>query len=94
MVHGYGLASDLASGLSQFMTRKEFTKISDFKGLALPHVTTHSELVSRQRAAVAAKKEKARVSSEDSKVSAPKKDDEWSGEGDDFVRQSDAMVAK
>lgn len=92
MVHGYGLASDLASGLSDFMVKKDFSKISEFRGLALPHVTAHSELVSRQRAAVAAKKmEKAKSSSG---VAAPKKDDEWSGEGDDFVRQSDAMVAK
>lgn len=92
MVHGYGLASDLASGLSQFMLKKGFGAISDFKGLALPHVTTHSELVSRQKAAVVAKKEKVKAASPS--VSAPKKDDEWSGEGDDFVRQSDAMVAK
>ena len=93
MVHGYGLASDLASGLSALMVKKDFSKISEFRGLALPHVTAHSELVARQRAAVAARKDKEKVKAANA-VAAPKKDDEWSGEGDDFVRQSDAMVAK
>ena len=85
MVHGYGLASDLASGLSDFMVKKEFSTIADFRGLALPHVTAHSELVSRQRAAVAAKKERkaaaaeASSSSGEGAVAAPKKDDEWKG---------------
>lgn len=94
MVHGYGLASELASGLSSFMLRKDFSKIADFKGLALPHVTSHSTLVARQREAVAAKREKARVSSSGGAVAPPAKDDEWSGDGDDFVKQSDAMVSK
>ena len=56
-------------------------------------MTAHSELVARQRAAVAARKDKEKVKAANA-VAAPKKDDEWSGEGDDFVRQSDAMVAK
>jgi dihydropyrimidine dehydrogenase (NADP+) len=93
MVHGYGLASELASGLSGFMLKKGFHSVADFKGLALPHVTSHSELVSRQKAAVAAKKEKQKAVSGGG-LAPPKKDDEWSGEGDDFVRQSDAMVAE
>jgi len=61
--------------------------------IALEHVTTHSELVRRQREAVAARK-KAVADAAAASGGRVTSDDQWSGEGDDFQRQSDALVAK
>lgn len=54
MLHGYPLVQRLCGGLQSFMETQGFQTIDQFRGAALPHLTTHSELVRRQRAAVAA----------------------------------------
>ncbi|GAI92512.1 unnamed protein product, partial [marine sediment metagenome] len=37
---GYEVLEKLISGLSQFMERKGYNSIEDFRGIALPHITT------------------------------------------------------
>lgn len=84
MVHGYPVVKQLCGGLQQFMLKHNFKSIAEFKGASLPYFTTHSDLVTRQREAVAAKKAgTGRV--------GLKSDAEWSG--DDFVKNADSMVA-
>ncbi|KAJ9522122.1 hypothetical protein QJQ45_005155 [Haematococcus lacustris] len=68
--------------VQQFMNKHGFQSISEFKGAALPYFTTHTELVAKQRAAVAAKKQAAAV--------GLKNDSEWTG--DQFVANAEAMV--
>lgn len=60
MLHGYPVVQNLCGGLQRFMTKHGFTSVADFKGASLPYFTTHSDLVARQRAALAAKKAKVR----------------------------------
>ncbi|HVJ44744.1 MAG TPA: hypothetical protein VM511_00050, partial [Luteolibacter sp.] len=83
MKFGYGMVKDLAEGLLAFMDSKGFNTIDEFKGLSLPYFTTHAELVRMQterKAEEAAAKERA---------SMVRNDAEW--DGDDFVKQSDAL---
>lgn len=82
MMHGYPMVKKLCGGLQAFMSKHGFESISDFKGASLPYMTTHTELVRMQREAVERKK-KARVGLAN--------DQDWSG--DDFVKQSESMVA-
>ena len=81
MIHGYEVAHSLCGGLQDFMSKHGFKSISEFKGHALPYVTTHSDLVVKQRAAIEAKKGRVGIAN----------DAEWSG--DKFVEQSNNMVA-
>jgi len=82
MMHGYQMVKGMKNELSEFMDKHGFTSLSDFKGMSLPYMTTHTELVRMQREAIEMKK-KAKVGLGNDK--------EWSG--DDFVKQSDSMVA-
>jgi len=82
MVHGYPLVKTLCGGLGEFMTQHDFSSLSEFKGAALPYFTSHTNLVSKQKAALAAKRAK--------KVGLAK-DDEWTG--NEFVAQTDSMVS-
>jgi hypothetical protein len=61
--------------------KHDFKSISEFKGHSLPYITTHTDLVVRQRAAVEAKKARVGVTN----------DAEWSG--DKFVDQSSGLAA-
>jgi dihydropyrimidine dehydrogenase (NADP+) len=81
MVHGYPLVKHLAGGLQAFMSRHGFTSVEDFRGASLPYFTTHTDLVARQRAAIAAKRARVGLAN----------DDEWSG--DQFVQEAKSMVA-
>jgi dihydropyrimidine dehydrogenase (NADP+) len=82
MMPGYPLVKTLCSELQEFMSRHGFEKISDFKGHSLQYMTTHTELVRMQKEAIELKK-KDRIGLANDK--------DWSG--DDFVEQSDSMVA-
>ena len=64
------------------MQKHDFTSIDQFRGRALPFITTHSDLVHRQRSALDAKK-KAK--------SGLANDADWSG--DKFVEEAASMVA-
>ncbi|GFR47428.1 hypothetical protein Agub_g9052 [Astrephomene gubernaculifera] len=81
MIHGYPVVKSLCGGLQRFMTKHGFNSISQFRGASLPYVTVHSELVRRQREAIAAKKARVGLAN----------DAEWSGE--DFVKNAESMVA-
>jgi len=81
MIHGYPLVRNLCGGLQRFMAKHGFKSVAEFKGASLPYFTTHTDLVARQRAAVAAKKAKVGLAN----------DSEWSGEK--FVENAEAMVA-
>jgi dihydropyrimidine dehydrogenase (NADP+) len=56
MVHGYPLVKHLCGGLQAFMSKHGFNSIEDFRGAALPYFTTHTDLVARQKAAIAERK--------------------------------------
>ena len=60
----------------------DFESIEQFRGMALPYFTTHSDLVSRQKAALALKKA--------DKVGLDN-DAAWTGDG--FVAESESMVS-
>mmetsp|Transcript_7906 Transcript_7906/g.16957 ORF Transcript_7906/g.16957 Transcript_7906/m.16957 type:complete len:427 (+) Transcript_7906:118-1398(+) len=81
MIHGYELVHNLCGGLQQFMMKHDFKSVSEFKGHSLQYLTTHTDLVARQKAAIAAKKQRVGLAN----------DAEWSG--DKFVEQSAKMVA-
>ncbi len=78
MIHGYTLVHGLVRGLTAFMERHGFRSIEQFRGRSLRYFTTHADLVRRQADAFAAR------SAHD--------DTGW--EGDRFVEQTAALVAK
>lgn len=78
MKYGYGMVQGMSEELLEFMEGKGFETINDFKGMSLPYFTSHSELV-RMKAERKAEKS----------VSTVANDAEW--DGDDFVKQSDAL---
>ena len=85
MKAGYGMVKQMCSDLEAFMAKHSFDTVAEFKGISLPYFTTHADLVTRQREAKAAAK--AAFKSKD----VVTKDGEW--EGDQFVKQSEALVA-
>ena len=84
MKFGYEIVKPMQEQLLAFMERHKFERIEDFKGHTLPFFTTHADLVERQAAARAAKKA---VHDRQKMIRA---DAEW--DGDDFVKQSDALA--
>jgi dihydropyrimidine dehydrogenase (NADP+)/dihydropyrimidine dehydrogenase (NAD+) subunit PreA len=83
MKFGYGMVTNLCEELLEFMEGKGFETIADFKGLSLPYFTTHAELVRMQT------ERKAKEKAEKEQREMVKNDAEW--DGDDFVKQSDAL---
>jgi dihydropyrimidine dehydrogenase (NADP+) len=81
MLHGYPLVQRLCGELQDFMAHHGFSDIEDFRGKALPYFTTHSDLVRRQREAVAKRKARTGLAS----------DADWSG--DRFVAETASMVS-
>jgi dihydropyrimidine dehydrogenase (NADP+)/dihydropyrimidine dehydrogenase (NAD+) subunit PreA len=83
MIHGYKLIHDLTRGLSAFMDRHGFESVEQFRGRSLQYFTTHAELVRRQADVKAAQRA--------AKKGVVTQDTAW--EGDNFVKQSDGLVA-
>ena len=83
MKSGYRTVQPMCEQLLAFMESHKFETLADFKGHSLQFFTTHADLVERQAAARAARKEEARQQ-------MIKADAEW--DGDDFVKQSDALA--
>lgn len=81
---GYRCIAEMLDELSAFMERHKFEKLDDFKGHSLQYFTTHSDLVTRQAKA----REAAKV--EHAKDKIVRADHEW--QGDEFVKQSDALA--
>lgn len=82
MKFGHGLVKPMQERLLAFMERHGFESPADFKGLSLPYLTTHAELVRR------AEEQKARRLGARTRVEG---DGDWSAE--ELVRQSDALTA-
>ena len=83
MLQGYPLVKKMCAELQDFMEVHDFKSIDDFQGDSLEYFTTHTDLVSKQREAIAAKKKNAKVGLD--------KDDKWTGDG--FVKEADSMVS-
>jgi len=81
MKFGYGCVQRFQEELLSFMDKHGFETLADFKGISLPYVTTHSDLVRRQ---------KERKAAEVAAKELVKTDGEWNG--DDFVKQSDSLA--
>jgi dihydroorotate dehydrogenase subfamily 1 len=79
---GYDCVKKMKDDLLAFMEKHKFNTISDFKGHSLQYFTTHYDLVKRQAEARAKAKAKA--------AGVVTKDTEW--QGDEFVKQSDALA--
>jgi dihydropyrimidine dehydrogenase (NADP+)/dihydropyrimidine dehydrogenase (NAD+) subunit PreA len=86
MKFGYGMVKELCAGLLSFMEGKGFETLDDFKGLSLPYFTSHAELVRLQLA------RKAEEALAKERAGMVRSDAEW--DGDDFVKQSDALARK
>lgn len=84
MKSGYDIVRPMQDQLLAFMERHKFDRLEEFRGHALQFFTTHHDLVERQAAARAAKK------AEHERRKMIRADAEW--DGDDFVRQSDALA--
>jgi dihydropyrimidine dehydrogenase (NADP+) len=81
MQHGYGLVGRLCGELQDVLSHHGYDSLQPLRGAALPYITTHSELVRRQKAALAERRAKVGLGN----------DAEWSGDG--FVRESESMVS-
>jgi dihydropyrimidine dehydrogenase (NADP+)/dihydropyrimidine dehydrogenase (NAD+) subunit PreA len=84
MKFGYPMVREMQNQLLAFMEKHKFNRLEDFKGHTLQYFTTHADLVKRQADARAAKK------AEHDRKKMIKSDAEW--EGDDFVKQSEALA--
>lgn len=78
MLRGYEVVSELKEQLSGFMAEHDFTKLTDFIGVALPHFSTHADLVERQRQAKIAK------------AGQRNRDNDWQGE---IAKETDKLTA-
>jgi dihydroorotate dehydrogenase subfamily 1 len=83
MKEGYRIVKPMCDELLSFMDKHRFNSLEDFKGHSLQFFTTHADLVRRQAEARAAKAEAKRKAM----ITA---DAQW--DGDDFVKQSDALA--
>lgn len=83
MKEGYRIVKPLCDELLAFMDKHKFERLEDFKGHSLQFFTTHFDLVRRQAEAREAKRAEAKKKM----ITA---DAQW--DGDDFVKQSDALA--
>jgi dihydroorotate dehydrogenase subfamily 1 len=81
---GYDIVKPMQEQLLAFMEKHEFNRLEDFKGHSVQYFTTHADLVKRQADARAAKK------AEHDRQKGIRADAEWNG--DDFVKQTDALA--
>jgi dihydropyrimidine dehydrogenase (NADP+)/dihydropyrimidine dehydrogenase (NAD+) subunit PreA len=84
MKFGYHIVREMCDQLLAFMEKHKFEKLADFKGHSVQYFTTHADLVARQAKARDAKK------AEHERKKAIRSDEEW--QGDDFVKQTDALA--
>ncbi len=84
MKFGYPIIRKMQEQLLAFMEKHKFERLSDFKGHSVQYFTTHADLVERQAQARAAKK------AEHERKKVIHSDAEW--QGDDFVKQTEALA--
>jgi len=82
MKFGYEMVKPMCEELLAFMAKHQFETLADFKGKSLEYFTTHADLVKRQA------ERKATQKSAGARV--VKADGDW--QGDEFVKQSDALT--
>lgn len=82
MKFGYDCVKGMKEELLEFMQKKNFNTISEFKGHSLQYFTTHADLVRRQA--------EAKALAAAAKAGKVTKDTEW--KGDDFVQQSSDLA--
>mmetsp|Transcript_10131 Transcript_10131/g.13822 ORF Transcript_10131/g.13822 Transcript_10131/m.13822 type:complete len:447 (-) Transcript_10131:101-1441(-) len=82
MIHGYPLVKKMCSELQDFMTQHDFKSVEEFRGHSLQYFTTHSDLYSRQKDAIA-KKRAVKVGLDNDK--------DWTGDG--FVEETETMIS-
>jgi dihydroorotate dehydrogenase subfamily 1 len=87
MKFGYEHVKPMCDELLDWMAKKKFETLADFKGASLPYFTTHADLVKRQAERKAAQKSAAAAAPEKKTVGA---DSDWSG--DSFVQQSNSLA--
>ena len=102
MKKGYRMIAPMLDELLAFMDEHGFETLDDFKGHAVPYVTTHAELVRMQaeaqdkkRAVVAEQMaEKAKAKEQEAVIAGGKeavvRDENW--DEDSFVEQSDELA--
>lgn len=83
MKEGYRIVKPMCDELLAFMAKHQFEKLEDFRGHSLQFFTTHADLVRRQAEARLAKQAEVKKKM----ITA---DAQW--DGDDFVKQSDALA--
>ena len=83
MKEGYRIVKPMCDELLAFMEKHHFETLDDFRGHSLQFFTTHADLVKRQAEARLAKQAEAKKKM----ITA---DAQW--DGDDFVKQSDALA--
>lgn len=84
MKFGYPVVNGMKEQLLAFMEKHKFERLEDFKGYSVQFFTTHADLVKRQADARVAKK------AEHDRQKMIRADAEW--DGDDFVKQSEALA--
>ncbi|KMZ59645.1 putative Dihydroorotate dehydrogenase [Zostera marina] len=82
MMNGYGVIQKLCDELKDFMRKHNFSSIEDFRGASLPYFTTHTDLVKRQKEAIAQRKAMRK---------GLQSDKDWTGDG--FVKESESMAS-
>lgn len=80
MLRGYEIIDELKADLSKFMVDRGFTTVREFVGKSLEYLTTHADLVARQKAA---KAERAGTTNRDAET--------WKGS---IAKETDELTAK
>lgn len=79
MLKGLGIVEEMKQGLSDFLTRKGFERVADAVGKSVEHLSTHGDLVVRQKQAKRAR------------AGQSGRDDEW-GKGDIVDEAADHTI--
>jgi dihydroorotate dehydrogenase subfamily 1 len=78
MLRGYEIIEELKGDLAKFMSDHRFVNLREFIGKSLPHLTTHTDLVARQRAAKVARASQTNLDGK-----------QWQG---NIARETDSLV--
>jgi len=78
MLQGYEMIEGLCEGLSDWMDKRGFATLDDFRGHCLQYFTTHADLVERQRQAKIAK------------AGRSNRDNMWKG---DIAKETDSLTS-
>jgi dihydroorotate dehydrogenase subfamily 1 len=81
MLRGYEMIDELKAGLEKFMVDHKFATVREFVGASIPYLSTHADLVNRQRAARTARAAQVTVGDLDGK--------QWQG---NIASETDALV--